>query len=464
MTEATPAPEAYRTPPDVMPLAPVTLVTIASPLSGYGRREGPIDGSMEYSYMQDLGTSIVGYPPAAPGVRVVHLRTQYPADAQMQPGIGGHEPNRRDAGVPGALRLTLPDTWGHTSSLQKVVRAIGEGRWRPWRELWGARALAEEPKRPPLSPSVCTLREDVLAAGDHFEIPDFDDPPDPLLVEYWDGATLPPFPPDPDRYIRCRPCDCVSGTLAPWQEWEAQNRTTYEALRHMHVPYPVVIVPGFYEPGVMAERLRNALALLRLGWVGAIMLSGGHRAAGFSYTRHMLSVLPELAAEEAPGLDLKYRILIEPCATEALTSLRNGLRMMGALGLPYGLLLLDSKMSMQSHVFYSQLEDSVPEELKCRVGRVSYLQGYGPWPRLSADTTACHPLLTWMSNPIAYALPLETPAVFWVSPRTWERGRAVNAKDCFGGDDDIKDSEPDDESPWYSECKPPLHEHGLACP
>ena len=58
----------------------VTLVTVASPLAGYGAHAGQPDGVPESAFLLDLGRATFPYPNPAPGVQVIHLHTRYPAD------------------------------------------------------------------------------------------------------------------------------------------------------------------------------------------------------------------------------------------------------------------------------------------------------------------------------------------------------------------------------------------------
>lgn len=442
----------------------VTLVTVASPLTGFGTQEGYLSGESQYSFILDLGTAILGYPDPAPGVQTVHFRTEYPADPIMKPGVGKHLPNKPGVGVPGALHVQLPNTWGHTSSLKKIALAMADGRWRPWENFADAVVLGDPDGPAPVSEALCQTRGDILAAGDIFEYVDLEEPPDPVRVRFWEGSELPPEPLHPEAYLRCRPCDCASttGEVQPWSEWEMINRRAFEHLRYARAPYPVVIVPGFFHQGIMIHRLRWALQLVERGWAAAIMTSGGHQRLGYNWARWMRETAIDLGRREF-GLEMRDRIFVEPCSTQSLTHLRNSLRMMAGLGLRHGLFLVDSKMSMQSHVFFSQLEERVPRELQCSLGRVSYIRGDGPRPRLGDDANGCHPLLSWRSNPFGYLLSSRRAAVFWVSPVSYHDGAPRSALSCLGGSSDIVETEPDNQDAWLSTCQPRLDDEGLRC-
>jgi hypothetical protein len=122
-----------KLPPATRPVPWVTVLTVASPLSGKRDRAPNADGSQQALFFFDLGTRITGYPAAAAGVRVVHLRTHYPADWVMEPN-GDLSPNDPTVGVPGAPQLELPDGLGHPESLEYVAAEIAADRWKRWRD------------------------------------------------------------------------------------------------------------------------------------------------------------------------------------------------------------------------------------------------------------------------------------------------------------------------------------------
>jgi pimeloyl-ACP methyl ester carboxylesterase len=122
--------------------APVTVVTVASPLAGTGHLEARAAGEQHHAMVVDLGTRIATYPPAAPGVRVVHLRSHYPADTAMEPTLG-HAPNAPGVGVPGAPQLELPEDLDHTQAFVYAARKVADGTWRQW--LSGERPRPSEP-------------------------------------------------------------------------------------------------------------------------------------------------------------------------------------------------------------------------------------------------------------------------------------------------------------------------------
>jgi len=107
---------------------PITIVTVASPLAGVGARPEIEDAGDDMHFFNDLGTTHRSYPAASPGIRVLHLRTHYPADAVMKPTRAGYSPNALSAVVKGSRVLDLPDTLGHDDSLLYVARELELGR------------------------------------------------------------------------------------------------------------------------------------------------------------------------------------------------------------------------------------------------------------------------------------------------------------------------------------------------
>jgi hypothetical protein len=109
----------------------VFVLTVGAPLAGIVPRP-PRDGARPSKpIFQELGRSITEYPEAAPGVRVVHLRTSQKSDLSMTP-FGKHHPNETTVGVPGARQIDLPESLTHEGALVYVVRAIIDGRVEEW--------------------------------------------------------------------------------------------------------------------------------------------------------------------------------------------------------------------------------------------------------------------------------------------------------------------------------------------
>ena len=107
---------------------PLTIITVASPLAGVGATEFSSDDDRT-QFFNDLGSvRLGGYPPAAPNVRVLHLRTQYPADRVMKPSRAGYQPNALSAVVKGSTLIDLPPTLTHDDSLQYVAMQLAAGR------------------------------------------------------------------------------------------------------------------------------------------------------------------------------------------------------------------------------------------------------------------------------------------------------------------------------------------------
>ncbi|MHB8873271.1 MAG: esterase/lipase family protein [Myxococcaceae bacterium] len=110
------------------------VLTVASPLAGTGYRRAAEEEEEEDEsdsgerLMYELGGSHQGYPAAAPGVSVIHFRTQYPADRVMKPNLFKHVPNERGVGVAGAREVDLPAELGHEASLLYLARELVAGR------------------------------------------------------------------------------------------------------------------------------------------------------------------------------------------------------------------------------------------------------------------------------------------------------------------------------------------------
>lgn len=109
----------------------VTMITVASPLAGTNTKSGNSDGREEANVMFDVGTKLPAYPPAANGVKVLHLRTSFPSDPVMKP-VDGHRPNDPKVGVTGAPQLTLPEQLDHCGALQYVFEHFRAGDVSEW--------------------------------------------------------------------------------------------------------------------------------------------------------------------------------------------------------------------------------------------------------------------------------------------------------------------------------------------
>ncbi|MBK7864701.1 MAG: hypothetical protein IPJ65_40095 [Archangiaceae bacterium] len=107
----------------------LTVATIAAPLAG--EVAGPRRSSEEeLLVMLDFGAA-QRYPRPAPGVRVLHLRTQLPGDPMMKPVLG-HLPNDVRVGVPGARQVDLPPSLNHNGALVYVARRLADGSFEGW--------------------------------------------------------------------------------------------------------------------------------------------------------------------------------------------------------------------------------------------------------------------------------------------------------------------------------------------
>ena len=290
---------------------------------------------------------------------------------------------------------------------------------------------------------VCVMRDTVIANDEGARVPDFNrdaagDPSD------WSGTALPEAMPPARLYVRCRPCDCnAAGRLEPYDEWRPLNERAYARLRTTRAPYPVAIVPGFHaSPWVSRFRVRKALELLAHGWVGALLLSGGHRRGGRNEAAEMVLMAAGIGAQM--GIDVSDRLLVEPCACRTSTNVRNSLRMMAALRLPRGVLVTETRITGQGNLFALDFDGLVQSDLQCPIGRMTYLRGPA---RISVPGFAngCHASLGVNHLPGEMLIPRREPVVYWVSPFTkLPDGVVHSAMECGAGASRIAECEPDD--------------------
>ncbi|MBL8954026.1 MAG: hypothetical protein JNK82_24830 [Myxococcaceae bacterium] len=106
----------------------VTVLTVAAPLSG-AVAATPMRRPMTHFFFE-LGRPLE-YQAAAPGVRVIHLRTSMPGDVQMAP-ILGHPPNDPNVGVPGAPTIDLPRSLTHSGALFYVSKLLATNELDGW--------------------------------------------------------------------------------------------------------------------------------------------------------------------------------------------------------------------------------------------------------------------------------------------------------------------------------------------
>jgi len=293
-----------------------------------------------------------------------------------------------------------------------------------------------------------------LATGELPALPDISVPPDPAKVRFWEGTTLPASVPDPATYVHCRPCDCASnGELKPWPNWEELNTRAFVKLRQARAPFPVAIIPGFHGGGIVASyRLKIGLKLLRLGWVGALILSGGHRRGGENEARFLYLEAQRLARRYK--VDVTDRLFVEPCSCHSITNLRNSLRLMAAMGLEGGLLVTDAQMTAQAGFFANDLDDEIERELQCPVGRMSLLTGFTPLWRIGDEGNGCRAQLSWTNNPLTFLLPNKRLSIFWVSPYLTVAGERRSALDCKAGNERLFGCEPDNQDAATDGCLP----------
>jgi pimeloyl-ACP methyl ester carboxylesterase len=109
------------------PGASLELVTVASPLAGYGFRRPDEAGDDDVHLTHVLGGTQLGYRAAAAGVAVEHCRTRYPADQVMKTRQRAHPPNAAGIGVDGGEMTDLPPWLDHQAALTWVARQLGLG-------------------------------------------------------------------------------------------------------------------------------------------------------------------------------------------------------------------------------------------------------------------------------------------------------------------------------------------------
>ncbi|MBI5507179.1 MAG: YdcF family protein [Deltaproteobacteria bacterium] len=310
---------------------------------------------------------------------------------------------------------------------------------------------------------ICRIDRELRSLGEVAPAPHLKKAPDDATRGLWTGKNLQAEPPNPQLYMGCRPCDCATNNaLEPWDEWQAQNARAFFKLRGASAPYPVAIVPGFHSGGAIARyRLRIGLRLLRNGWVAALILSGGHRRSGHNEARYLYEEALRMASDL--HVDVRDRLFLEPCACHTLTNLRNSLRLMAAMGLPHGLFISDAQMTGQAALFGADLDTIVAEDLKCPVGRVSFLLGYTPLPRVTDRGSGCRAPLSWSNNPIAFMFPNKRLSIFWVSPRLPVGDTVHTALECGHGSRKLLDCEPDNQDAELDGCLPLLGRTDLAC-
>ena len=203
------------------------------------------------------------------------------------------------------------------------------------------------------------------------------------------------------------------GYSNPYDAWREINERAYSRLRLSRAAYPIAIVPGFHSaPFIMRERTRTALDLLQNGWVSALMFSGGYRRGGRHEALLAMDEARSLAA--SMHLDVRDRIFIEPCACHTVTNIRNGFRMLAAMGIQRALLITESRITGQAAVIAQAFDKLARDELHCFVGRMSYLRG-PVIPSLPGDANGCRPILSLVHNPITLLVPRREPVAYWVS-------------------------------------------------
>jgi pimeloyl-ACP methyl ester carboxylesterase len=130
----------------------IAIVTVAAPMGGMGMRSKAPRGWL--NFVEELGTDLRSYLPAAPGVRVVHVRTDPTTDiyaANSSPV--GREEGWVAPGVPGARAIDLDASVDHVQSVAFAARALQQDVWKIWGEPPEEPAPGAPAAKPPLPKS-----------------------------------------------------------------------------------------------------------------------------------------------------------------------------------------------------------------------------------------------------------------------------------------------------------------------
>jgi pimeloyl-ACP methyl ester carboxylesterase len=109
----------------------IAIVTVAAPLGGMGMNKKATRGWL--TFVEELGTDLRTYAPAAPGVRVLHVRTNPKSD--MYAGNSspvGQAPDWVPPGVPGARAIDLDETIEHSAAVAFAAKALQKDTWKLW--------------------------------------------------------------------------------------------------------------------------------------------------------------------------------------------------------------------------------------------------------------------------------------------------------------------------------------------
>lgn len=129
----------------------IAIVTVAAPLGGMGLKEKAPRGWL--TFVEELGTDLRSYAPAAPGVRVIHARTHPEADVySVNSSPVGRDAGWTPPGVPGARAIDLEPTVDHVAAVGFAAKALQEDRWKIWGDLEAVPAVDRTPGPAPAKP------------------------------------------------------------------------------------------------------------------------------------------------------------------------------------------------------------------------------------------------------------------------------------------------------------------------
>jgi pimeloyl-ACP methyl ester carboxylesterase len=129
----------------------IAIVTVAAPLGGMALKE--TTGRGWKSFIEELGTDLHSYAAAAPGVRVLHVRTHPRADQYaFNSSPVGHDEGWSPPGVPGARAIDLDETVEHSASVAWAAKALQKDTWKLWAPVGPPPPAQVGPSEPPPAP------------------------------------------------------------------------------------------------------------------------------------------------------------------------------------------------------------------------------------------------------------------------------------------------------------------------
>jgi alpha-beta hydrolase superfamily lysophospholipase len=124
----------------------IAIVTVAAPLGGMGMKEKAKRGWT--TFVEELGADLRDYQAAAPGVRVLHVRTHPRADSySVNSSPVGHDEGWPVPGVPGARAVDLDESVNHEQAIAFTAAALKQDVWKLWAPA-GATPVPPPPAEP----------------------------------------------------------------------------------------------------------------------------------------------------------------------------------------------------------------------------------------------------------------------------------------------------------------------------